>query len=1402
MASRILLTNVINVVAHILNIVRKGSDYHGNSKSRIISIITSRMVNDRARVSGYTKSQNSKDLTELEMNDGCRLGIDTHADTSCAGKHVRIMSYVDGVEFNVAPYHPDYAPMKRVGMINGIVAVDKSDGSGGYILQLNNFLNFTDSMDHSILCPMQARMNGVVIDDVPTVLDNKSSQSIIFPGVEDSVKIQYHGPIPYIPIRYPTDDDMNNYTWINLTSSGEWNPYNEGNDTKSVSNIFTNDYHDEYESIINVHDRLLDTIIISGIQQTRRLNQLSPERLSKLWKIPLSVAKRTLKITTHNSIRTKSGNLYSRYRTNTYQRRYRRLGGQFARFYTDTLFSKVISVMGHTCAQIFCNKAGFIKIYPMNAKSEAHNALSALIHEIGIPHEIHSDNAPELSKGEFKRKMNRYEIYSTFSEPYSYWQNEAERSIRIIKSRARYFMQETNTPLRLWDYAFKYVSELASLTSSDRISMLHRTPFEDIMGYSPNISEYASFEWFEWIWYWDPIDFQKQKLGRWCGVANTSGSGHTYYVLNSEGRILSRSTVAHLSEDESDSNAMKTQMDDFSHSIKETIGDYSNSVVRGTFINNEDPYSDFLHLLNRDKHDENELIEFYPDKENQTGEMPESDEDTHDTLSSEINDNYIGVKVLLPVGGEYQEGVIQSRKRNLEGTQLIGKKHNNPLLDTRVYKVKFHDGGVGEFSTNIIAENLYSNIDEEGHPYAILSGIINHRKTPEAITLNNAFVELNGRKHKKITTKGWEIQVQWEDGSTSWIPMKDLKASNPIELAEYAYAHNIHNEPAFAWWTKHVLKTRDKIISKIKTNKSVKRNIKFGVEIPNSYEEALALDRQNGNDLWERAINKELDKVRVAFKLLDDNDEIPTATKLINYHLVFDVKMTDLQRKARLVAGGHLNRYVPKHITYSSVVSRESVRICFLLAALNDLDILAGDVGNAYLNARPLEKCYVKVTDPHLFGPSAVGKFALIVRALYGMKSSGNSWRLHYASILENVLGFKSCYADNDVWLKPSQDRNGNKYYSYICIYVDDILILSKDPKSFMDKLKGEVLVKPESIEEPKLYLGTDIRKRKDQSGNLLYWILGSNSYLKEALRIVNEILNKEKVKIHGKGRHPFSTLSYRPELDTSHFCDENQIKLFQSLVGMLRWIIELGRVDILLETSLLSSYLACPRVGHLHQALHIFHYLKHHNNSWLPMDPQKLDIEWTGPAELSPENRRKAMKEIYREAKEEIPENMPEPRGESVQINLYVDADHAGNKITRRSHTGILIFLNMAPISFYSKKQNTVESSTFGSEFIAMKIAMEKLIALRYKLRMMGVPIDGPSNVFCDNDSVVKSSVRPEAVLKKKCVSIAYHKTRECFASAIANIYFEYSDMNLADLFTKVLPAMKRKHLFSCIFA
>ena len=92
------------------------------------------------------------------------------------------------------------------------------------------------------------------------------------------------------------------------------------------------------------------------------------------------------------------------------------------------------------------------------------------------------------------------------------------------------------------------------------------------------------------------------------------------------------------------------------------------------------------------------------------------------------------------------------------------------------------------------------------------------------------------------------------------------------------------------------------------------------------------------------------------------------------------------------------------------------------------------------------------------------------------------------------------------------------------------------------------------------------------------------------------------------------------------------------------------------------------------------------------------------------------------------------------MSTHCFLDANHAGNKITRRSQTGILSFVNIAPIIAFSKRQNTVETSTFGSEFTALKNAVELIEVLQYKLRMFGVPIEGPTNVFCDNESVYKN--------------------------------------------------------------
>ena len=191
--------------------------------------------------------------------------------------------------------------------------------------------------------------------------------------------------------------------------------------------------------------------------------------------------------------------------------------------------------------------------------------------------------------------------------------------------------------------------------------------------------------------------------------------------------------------------------------------------------------------------------------------------------------------------------------------------------------------------------------------------------------------------------------------------------------------------------------------------------------MPKSVPEALQIDEDTGTTYWWDAIKKEMDKVMVAFdveeELTTDNIRQGVACgDFIGYqeiacHWVFDVKM-DLTRKARLVAGGDMTG-LPWSSTYLSVVTRESVRIAFLIAGLNDLDVLACDIGNAYLNAPCQEKVWFEAGAE--FG-SRKGRPVKVVQALYGLKTSGTSWRATLVATLTE-MGFSSSRADADVWM-------------------------------------------------------------------------------------------------------------------------------------------------------------------------------------------------------------------------------------------------------------------------------------------------------------------------------------------------------------------------------------------------
>ena len=153
----------------------------------------------------------------------------------------------------------------------------------------------------------------------------------------------------------------------------------------------------------------------------------------------------------------------------------------------------------------------------------------------------------------------------------------------------------------------------------------------------------------------------------------------------------------------------------------------------------------------------------------------------------------------------------------------------------------------------------------------------------------------------------------------------------------------------------------------------------------------------------------------------------------------------------------------------------------------------------------------------------------------------------------------------------------------------------------------------------------------------------------------------------------------------------------------------------------------------------------------------------------------------------------MPEPWGLSMSTHCFVDANHAVDKTTRSSMTGILIFFNRAPIILHSKQQNGVDTSTLGSEFTAMKNLVELITALWYKLRMFSVPIDRSADMFCDNEAVYKNASMPESQLRKKHHSIAYHMSRESIVSGATWIAKEDTETNLAELFTKVFLIPRR---------
>jgi hypothetical protein len=855
-------------------------------------------------------------------------------------------------------------------------------------------------------------------------------------------------------------------------------------------------------------------------------------------------------------------------------------------------------------------------------------------------------------------------------------------------------------------------------------------------------------------------------LGRYLGPTSPEvGSVMTAQILQANGEVVRRNTFRHIRREEYETDENKKSRSEFDELILKRMGEPLS-------MEELTPQFDIAVVTPE--------YEVYEDDDSKPMPTVERDIDGIDDFDPETYDGYITAQVLLPKGDEFQLGTVVKRRVDENG-KWIGKSDQNPIMDTRVYEVEFADGEVLEYAANIIAENLYSQVDAEGCRFVLMDSIVDHKKDSCATSKDDEFVEKNGKRLRSKSTKGWKLCVQWKDGSTSWEPLAALKESNPVEVAEYAVAHKIVSEPAFAWWVPYTLKKRERIIAAVNKRFTL-RSHKFGIELPRSVQDALAIDAATHTTYWRDAIALEIKNVDVAFQDLEENEKVPVGYQYVKCHMIFDVKIGSLKRKARYVAGGHMTDQ-PEVATYASVVSRESVRLGLLIAALNGLSILSADIQNAYLTSPCEEKIYT-ILGPE-FGPHRSGNKSLVVRALYGLKSAGAAFRNHLASCLGH-LGYESSRGDPDVWFRPAIKVNGEEYYEYLFVYTDDILAIGEDPRNVLTRLHRYFTLKQDSIHPPDDYLGTKIKLETLPNGTQA-WGQGSSHYVHNVVKNLEDWMKDKSYRLPKRASTPMA-VGYRPELDVTDVLNDQTANYYQSLIGVLRWTVEIGRIDITTEVSMLAAHMAMPRMGHLFAVFRVFAYLKNKHNARLIFDPTYPKIDHTKFKD------KEEWSNFYGDVKEAIPENAPKPRGKPVVLRVYVDSDHAGDQVTRRSRTGFIQMVNMAPISWFSKKQGSVEGATFGSEFVAMKTAMEANRALRYRLRMMGVPIDGPTYMYCDNMSVVHNTTTPESMLKKKSNSIAYHAVREAVAMGEILIAYISTDDNVADLMTKSLPGGERR--------
>jgi len=828
---------------------------------------------------------------------------------------------------DVCGYDPKGKVSKSLRTVSAALVYTKPSSSDDVILLVHQAISIP-SLSHNLLCPNQLRLNDVLVNETPKCLTAKPAALThaiqIERGTEDhlpplSISLSLRGVTSFFPTRKPMVSEYEELPRYELTYE---DPIFDPNDPSLAQReastvdyegnvVSTGDHGDQEQrrrlfgvattgsslssdvtlSGISVtlvdsefHRSMIASVRISSLETVKTRTGIDAAKLARNWGIGLERAEKTIQVTTQRGVRTVlHPSLSRRFRTNDRQLRYRRLPIEC---FTDTMFATAQSWhRQNKCAQVYCTADGWTRAFPIKKRSEAHETLSLLFKRDGVPNVMVMDGALEQTHSEFRRKCREAGTTVRQTEPYTPFSNAAERSIRELKKGVGRQMVKSKSPKVLWDHCLEREAYVRSNTVQDIFQLNGQVPETVVSGETSDITTFAEYEWYEWIKYRDtsiPFPDDRVVLGRDLGPAIDIGPCYTRKILKPNGQVVYRSTVRSLTPDEIKDPEEKKAREAFDTALLLRLGGpatWEDLVMDPEFETPAfHPYEDASGGSFEPKQDEDDL------------------KDAPDTF-----DQYVGAEVLLPTGDRQATGRVIGRKRDLDGVPR-GQANANPILDTRVYTVEFPDGDIGEYAANMIAENMFAQCDSEGNQFLLLDAIVDHRKDGHAVEKPDMYVQRNGRNHIRKTTQGWQLCVKWKDESTTWERLADLKESNPVDVAEYAVAHGIHDEPAFAWWVPHTLKKRNRIIAAM-NQRSQKKDTKFGIKIPRTWDQAVSIDKENGDTQWQDAVREEMSKVRIAFKILDDGTKIPPTYQEIGCHLVFDLKIENFRRKARFVAG-------------------------------------------------------------------------------------------------------------------------------------------------------------------------------------------------------------------------------------------------------------------------------------------------------------------------------------------------------------------------------------------------------------------------------------------------------------------------------------------------------------------